>query len=155
VKGHFASPFGLTRNVPIPIRLLSFISEETKQKYEHYESRDSIAAIEALLSATKGIVTVGTGDLAVAIGGKLYANENCVQAWAEFSTLHLVELLNAVRNRILDFALAISKEAPTAGETGNTESEPLDSGRVTQIFNTTVYGGAANVVGSAHNYTVA
>ena len=155
VKGHFASPLGLTRNVPIPIGLLSFISEESKQKYVHYEFRDSIAAIEALLSATKGKVAVSTGDLAVAIGWKLYTNQNCVQAWAEFSTQHLVELLNTVRNRILDFALAISKEAPTAGETGNTESQPLGSGRVTQIFNTTVFGGAANVVGSAHNSTVA
>jgi hypothetical protein len=54
VKGHFSGPFrSFIRNAPIPIALLKFISEEAKQKYVHYESRESIAAIEAILSATK------------------------------------------------------------------------------------------------------
>jgi hypothetical protein len=93
---------------------------------------------------------VSTGDLAIAIGTKLYPNHNCVQAWAEFSPQHLVELLNTVRNRILDFALVLEKEAPRAGETQKDSTSPSpDVNRVTQIFHTTVYGGAANLVGTA------
>jgi len=66
----------------------------------------------------------------------------------------LVELLNTVRNRVLDLALALWKEAPTAGECPGTNSHTIEPARVTQIFNTTVYGGAANVLGSASNAAV-
>ena len=80
---------------------------------------------------------------------KLYKDQNCVQAVAEFGRARLVELLNSVRNRILDFAIAVAKEAPAAGEPdGTTTSPTIESTRVTQIFNTTIYGGAANIVGA-------
>lgn len=81
-------------------------------------------------------------------------HRNCVQAWAEFSVGNLIELLNAVRNRILDFTLAVWKEAPTAGNEPNRASPGIADARVTQIFNTTVYGGAAQLVGNAHHSTV-
>jgi hypothetical protein len=70
---------------------------------------------------------------------------------------NLVELLNTVRNRILDFALAIWKESPTAGESDadRNVSHKIEPAKVTQIFNTTVYGGAANLVGAVTNSSVA
>lgn len=151
VFGHFVGPLNSSlNNVPIPLTVLKFIPEDVKRAYERYESRESIATIEAMLSKANGTVQVTTQLLAVAIGTKLYPNYDCLQAWAEFSTQHLVELLNSVRNRILDFALALWKEAPSAGETqkDSTSSSP-DVNRVTQIFHTTVYGGAANLVGTA------
>jgi hypothetical protein len=157
VFGHFSGPFGSAiRNAPIPIALLKFISEETKQLYVRYQSRDSVAAIEAILSkTTKAKVMVSTGNLAVAIGMDLYQGYNCVQTWAEFSTQHLVELLNSVRNRILDFALALSKEAPNAGELQKDSTSPsTDVNKVTQIFSTTVYGGSANLVGTASGSSI-
>jgi hypothetical protein len=59
-----------------------------------------------------------------------------------------------VRNRILDFALALWKKSPRAGESGNASDETLSPSQITQIFNTTVFGGLANVIG-AHNSPVA
>lgn len=148
VKGHFSGPLGSgLRNAPIP---LACLPEEARKHYEHYECRLSIASIEATLSkATSGTVRVSTGDLALTLGTEVYQFQNCIQAWAEFSTGHLVELVNSVRNRILDFALAVWKEAPNAGESVNSPSTTLESTRVTQIFNTTVYGGSANLVGTS------
>jgi hypothetical protein len=67
----------------------------------------------------------------------------------------LVELLNSVRNRILDFALAVWKEEPAAGEPPTKTTTSVDSARITQIFNTTVYGGPAQIVGTAPNSTIA
>jgi hypothetical protein len=49
----------------------------------------------------------------------------------------------------LDFSLAIWKESPDAGDTSVTAGKNIEAAKVTQIFNTTVYGGAANLVGSA------
>jgi hypothetical protein len=74
--------------------------------------------------------------------------------WGESSVGSLVEILNTVRNRILDFVLAVWKEVPTAGEGSDKSSRDIEPERVTQIFNTTVYGGSANLVGSATNSPV-
>ena len=148
LKGHFSGPFNSgIRNAPIPRAVLP---KSVRATYDRYECRQSVASIEDILSkAESGTVHVSTGDLALVLGTKVYQMQNCVQAWAEFGTGSLVELLNAVRNGVLDFSLAIWKEEPAAGELGIASSSELNSERVTQIFNTTVYGGAASVVGSS------
>jgi hypothetical protein len=147
IKGHFSGPFGSgLRNAPIPLSCI---------RYDRYKCRQSIATIEDILAKTKGgMIQVSTSDLALVLGTKVYEHQNCLQAWAEFGTANLVELLNTVRNRILDFALAIWKEAPMAGESGSNAAQQLGASKVTQIFNTTVYGGSANLVGSAQGSSV-
>jgi hypothetical protein len=104
VKGHFSGPFGSgMRDAPIPIICLP---EKSKDSYRNYKCQQSIASVEqAIKKAESDTVYVPTGDLAVALGSHVYKGYNCVQAWAEFGTGNLVELLNAVRNRILDFSL--------------------------------------------------
>lgn len=156
LKGHFAGPFGSAyNNAPIP---LACLPEAARKSYEFYENRESIAAIETVLSRAKdkpGSLNVNTGDLAMVLGMKVYKNMNCVQAWAEVENGRLVEVLNSVRNKILDFSVAIWKEAPEAGQTVSAGASPaIASAEVTQIFNTTVYGGAANVVGTANQSTI-
>ncbi len=150
VQGHFAGPFGSgIRNAPIPWACLP---EKVRDTYENYKCRQSVASIEESLKRSKdGVLRISTGDLAIALGMKVYQHQNCIHAWAEFSAGNLIELLNTVRNRILDFALAVWKEAPTAGEEFGNMSDNIAPARVNQIFNTTVYGGAANVVGSTAN----
>jgi len=148
IKGHFAGAMGAgLRDAPIP---LACVPEKARDHYERYECRQSIASIEAILaSADSGNLNVSTGDLALILGTKVYQHYNCIQAWAEFGRGALIEVLNTVRNRILDFALAVWKEAPSAGDSGGGSSGRLEASRVTQIFNTTVFGGAAHLVGTA------
>jgi hypothetical protein len=105
--------------------------------------------VEATLRKLSGNVTVSTGDLQLPIGSKVYGGYNCIETWGEYGQARLVELLNAVRNRILDFTLAVWKEAPAAGEIGIAAGTKPEPARVNQIFHTTVYGGSANVVGTA------
>jgi len=133
--------------------------EKARSLYERYECRQSVAAIEAVSKESikgggKGNIQVHTGDLAVAIGTDVYEGQNCVQAWAEFGKGQLVELLNAVRNRVLDFSIAVWKEAPTAGEVDEAKKPTIQASKVTQIFNTTVYDGAVNLVGTAEKSTI-
>jgi hypothetical protein len=148
VKGHFFGPYGSKiENAPIPHACLP---DKARPFYAAYECRQSIASIESTLKVgSQQTVRVGTGDLALTLGGNVYEHHNCVQAWAEFPVGQLVEVTNAVQNRILDFTLAVWKEAPEAGELGVTGPTTLGEQRMTQIFNTTVYGGNANLVGSA------
>ncbi len=153
VKGDFTGPFGsVYRNLPIP---LYFIPEMARKSYERYECRQSIANVEKVLVATNsGMIQVTTHDLAVALGTKVYEDYNCRQALAEFSPVHFGELVNTVRNRILDFSLALWKQEPLAGEIKGAPAQGFGPSEVTQIFTTTVYGGTANLVGSAHDSSV-
>ncbi len=91
IKGHFSGPFGSgLRNALIP---LASLPEKTRKHYQRYECRQSIASIENILAKAKnGTVQVSTGDLAVVLGTNVYQDLNCLQAWAEFGTGHLVEL---------------------------------------------------------------
>jgi len=154
VKGHFSGSFGSgIKNAPIPTVLLP---KEVRESYERYECQLSIAVVESALRKNKsGAIQVSTGDLALVLGTNVYEHQNCVQAWAEFSTANLVELLNSVRNRLLDFTLAVWKAEPSAGESPSSSATALKPDQLTQIFNTTVYGGAANVLGTAVESTVA
>lgn len=150
VRGRFASVRWI-RTAPVPAACLP---DNVAEVYGRYQCKLSIAAVEsALRKNTSGIIQVPTGDLALMLND-VYRHENCIESWAEFSTANLVELLNTVRNRILDFALALWKQHPQAGEQNAGEAITVPQATVTQIFNTTVYGGAANVVGSAADSSV-
>jgi hypothetical protein len=154
LKGHFSGPAGSgLRNALIPIICLP---EKWREKYQHYKCRQSIASIEQTLAKDhQGILHVSTGDLAVFLGSYVYECQNCLEAWAEFAVGHLMEILNAVHNRILDFSLAIWKENPNAGEISTNSDKSIKPEKVTQIFNTTINGGgSATFVGNAIDSTI-
>ncbi len=154
VKGHFSGPFGSSfTDAPIPY---ACIPERARDAYAKFVCRTSIASIDETLRHQKAgsAIQVSTGDLAVALGGNVYKGMNCVQAWAEFSSLQFVELANAVRNRVLDLSIALWREFPSAGEAGTSARPTSEVSRVTQIFNTVVHGGSANLVGTAISSTV-
>jgi len=150
LKGHFYGPSGSgMRNAPIPWICLP---KDIRESYQNYKCRQSIASIEDILMKSKaGYVQVRSGDLAVVLGTNVYQHQNCMQAWAEFSVSNLVELLNAVRNKVLDFAIAVWKEYPAAGELSEPAGQSIQPERINHIFNTTVYGGAATFIGRADN----
>ena len=154
VKGHFSGAYGSgLRDAPIPLGLLP---KGVREGYNRYVCRLSIATIESTLKENKsGRIQVPTGDLSLTLGTNVYEDMNCLQCWAEFSTTSLVELLNTVRDRVLDFSLAVWKEHPNAGETNSNAPESPSSNKVTQIFNMTVHGGTANLVGTANNSSLA
>lgn len=153
IKGHFSGPFGSgLRNVEVPIALLP---QEVRDRFNKYECRQSIASMEQLLKGTEAnYLTLGTRDLALALGDTVFEGQECLQAWAEFGKGHIYELFNSVRNRILDFSIAIWKLDPDAGDILRPLDSTLESSHVTQIINTTIYGGNANVIGQADNSIV-
>ena len=150
LKGNLSGPLGSgIRNAPIPLLCLP---EKARKMWRNFRCRQGVASLEEILKrADEGTLIVPTGDLAVALGTSVYAYQNCVQAWAEVGVGQILEILNAERNRILDFSIGVWKEAPTAGDEHDNTTHRIEPGRVTQIFNTTVYGGSANLVGSASN----
>ncbi len=156
LKGHFTGWGGASlQYAPIP---MASIPKKTREFYQRYQCRQSVASIESLIGQAtdgSGMLQVNTGDLALLLGQKVYVDMNCLQAWAEIGAARLVEILNSVRNKALDFTLAIQKESPTAGEFTVGNKAAIENERVTQIFHTTVYdGGSANFVGTANDSNV-
>lgn len=149
VKGNFLGPFSSLNDHIIPIAMLP---EEVQDHYNAYEFKMSIGSVESLILKNEGeMVIISTNDLALSLGSSILRNMNCLQCWAEFSTIYLDELLNAVRQRILDFTLAIQKEHPNAGEINSNTSDLISHDKIMQIFNTTIYGGNTNLTGTAIN----
>jgi AbiTii len=153
VRGTFSGPFqSMAKNYLVPPALLP---ENARDGYERWECRMSVAALEATLADANGTLYVPTGNLSLVLGENVLAGYNCIQARGVFSSLRLVEVLNAVRNRVLEFVLAVWKEAPAAGEIDVPAASRLGGERVTQIFNTVVRGGSVNLVGAVNASTVA
>lgn len=153
LKGYFSGPFGSgLKNAPIPT---SFLPEKIHGKYNAYECRLSISTVESAIKQNKtGMIQVDTGNLAVVLGTRVYENMNCLQCWAEFGIASLYELLNIVRERVLDFSLAVWKEYPNAGAINSNAPKSPNPDKVKQIFHMTVHGGNANLVGTANNSSI-
>jgi hypothetical protein len=76
---------------------------------------------------------------------------NCISAWKVIPKGCLIDALNEVRNRILNFVLKIEAENPEAGEAA-LNSNPVPSETVHQIFNTTINGNVGNVATGSHSF---
>lgn len=147
IVGHFVDPYGRQiTNVTVPPHKLP---ESARKYFEAFEYRRSVATAEYVVAKGDAMQAMGTGSLKSLLHGEIYKNFQCHEAVAQFATQNLVAMLDAVRNRILDFVLALGKIAPDAGESQAT----VEVQRVTQIFNTTV-NGPVGVVGSANNSVV-
>ena len=146
-KGNFSGPLRSSiENAPIPT---TCIPEKTLKAFEQYMCQDSIFSLEeAIKSNSSDTFRVSTGNLALYLGMKVYKHHCCLDAWGEYKKEHVHQLLNSVRHRILDFALAVWKEKPSAGNPDASTASMLSPMRVTQIFHTIVYRREANSLDS-------
>lgn len=144
-KGHFSGYAGSgLRNANIP---LSCIDNKFRKTLEKSNCAQPISAYVDLLSSPKGDGTFQEpwpNDLVALVGGGIYQYMNCLGAWKVIPRGAIVSLVDAVRNRILNFALQIEAEAPNAGE-APLNKPPLPQERVTQVFHTHIYGNVGNI----------
>jgi len=148
LRGRFQSATHSGNALVIPPACLP---KETRDELFPYRSRQSITVIQSLAAKddSGGSVAVPYSNLPLIVQGKAYPGMNCYEAWGEVSSFSLTEIVNTVRNRVLDFVLALKKELPDMGvNSSDKEIATLPAERVTQIF-LTVSGDYANVVGNA------
>lgn len=122
-----------------------------------FRCRQAIGTInEDEIKASKGRLIINMDNYALLLHGKIFDRGFSISRfWAEVSASQVLGILEAVRNRVLDFVLALKKSYPDAGEVyGISIKEPAVEKVVSQIFNTTINGGNAGVIGSATNSTV-
>ena len=141
VRGNFLGPCSNLNHAPIPTVNLP---KNVQKSYNEYKCRFSISSVESTIeNENKTVLT--TGGLASVLGGNVYSGMTCVECWAEFSIGDCIELLNVVRNRVLDFSLELWKANPAVGESNSDAQELLSEDGITQsvnqTFNTTVHEG--------------
>ncbi len=144
--GDFRDAFGAgVNNVEISIR---FIPEARRQAFGRHLARKSIPAIEAVLArADRGICVPLPPDALRWFTNRVCVDMTCVSARQVLGLAQLVELVNCVRNKVLDFVLKIEKLDPDVGENTSGKS-PLSPVKVTNVYNTTIFGGTIGAVGN-------
>ena len=143
VKGHFDGGFGLSiRFANIPSLN---IPENIRFACTSVDLRNSISSIEHLARNANGkLHSPVSADLVVLFADRVFEGYGCMSAWREIPDTAIHEVLNTVRNRVLDFALKIERLNASAGE-AELGRPAIPRGAVTQVFNTTIHG-TGNVV---------
>jgi hypothetical protein len=100
---------------------------------------EGVATLEAM--AAEGEAELGnawSGDQVSSLGQRLMPDCACLSVWRVLSRADIVGLLDSVRNRVQLFVLELEAENPEADAPG--AGEAVSAERVTQIFQTTIYG---------------
>jgi len=153
--GHFAGTFGSgIRNGGIPT---SCLPEELHDIAATQVFSESVSALQSLLSKNKSGSMHGKWPPDVVA----YAQQNCeifegmtlVDAWRVIPPSFIAGILDTVRTRILDFALAIELQDPNAGDVSPGASPSVTHEAVTTIYNTVINGGQA-IIGSGDDASI-
>jgi hypothetical protein len=114
--GTFSGPFGSgIKNAPIPsIYLPEGFEDYARKVYLH----EGISSYILLLANSNGSSPCihWPADLVLLVGQELDSNYNLISAWQTLSLGSIANVLDTVRNRILNFVLELESEAPNAGE---------------------------------------
>lgn len=130
---------------------LQFVPEKHRDAFQYVEFRDGIAKAEAL-SQGKNNVTIERPEMIFALEGKMYPGMHCQGVWGEISRPEFLQLLSAVRNRILDFSLKVEAENPDAGE-APANTLPVAPEKVETIFYNTFIGDVGAVAQNSERFS--
>ena len=143
--GHFIGSFNREmKNVPIPPISLP---EQLRYLAEFHTFTEGVSALAGLTSGSRVLHAKWPAD-ALALLQTEPILENglvIVDAWSQIPQSAVLGILDTVRTRILDFALAIEAADPLAGDRAPGESSSVTPAQGATIFYTTIINGQANI----------
>lgn len=151
VVGDFTGPYGGgISNGEIPS---ASVDEADVSSLFHHRFVQGVAHYESLIAEdhAQGDGTFRVpwpGNALVRYAGRVYEDMTMMSARQQISRGTLVGLLDTVRNRLLDLALALERENPDVGE-APIGSEPVAPATVSQIVQNVVIQGGQNTVGTS------
>lgn len=150
VFGTFHGPFGSgVKNAPIPSLLLQ---EIVGADWTTYKLRESAAAVEELTTHENGL-RLDMSNLILALRGKIYPDFEPVQFVGFVSRTAVIDIANAIRNRLLEITVDISEKIPSIDGAAIT-SIGKNPKVATQIFHQTVHGNITNIQSTGPEATV-
>lgn len=148
VLGKFLGPFGSgLDNAPIPP---SAIDKKHRDGLFTALIFQPVGELEQLAGGSDSLRQNWPADVVAYYQNKpIYSNGLALgSAWRVLSRSTFSGMLEAIRTRVLDFALKIESEL--GEEVGNEGIVEIQPSKVNQIFNTTINGGNVAISGSGH-----
>ncbi|QSY94837.1 hypothetical protein J2J97_02510 [Rhizobium bangladeshense] len=139
-------------NFPVPQYV---VAKATNRKdFSKFICRQAIGTIFAQDMDKIGALNINFDNVAILVQQQLEPGTYVTAFWGQVPTASVIGVLDAVRNRVLEFVLAVQKKYPGADDVAAlTAKEPSVEKEIKQIFQTTINGNAG-IVGSAHHSTV-
>lgn len=153
-RGHFSGPFGSgLKNGVIPP---SCIPEEWRDVLTTQCLFQGVSTYEDLVKnghTNSALQVPWPADLMGVVGNDVYEDMGCLAAWKVIPPSSIIQLLDTVRNKVLDFALEIEAQAPEAGE-ASPEQIPVPQEEVNRLFQTIVMGNVGTLVSGSSDFTM-
>lgn len=153
-KGNFVGGFGAQiSNAPVPPRVVRYITKDPD--ISMFKARQPISTIDTSgKTRDAGVLVVNLDNLSLSLSNKVFEGYNALQFWGEVPSMGVVGIVEAVKTRVLDFALSLAKRYPEAGEIGGMAvSDEASKRDLKNIIQATIYG-PVGVLGSATESTV-
>lgn len=155
-KGTFSGAFGSgIKNAPIPPKLITQFAGDS---WNTLCVRESIAAVGELVkaSADAGPIGINASDLILRLQGKIYSDYACNDISGEISAVSLSEILQAVRNRVLELTIELEKSIPAAAHItfGTQSMDKNDASKAQQITQQIIYGNVGNAISGGSESTI-
>ena len=140
-SGTFHGPLGSgVKDAPIPPLLIKQIAGE---EWINYKIRESAASVENMAHQKNGI-HLDLSNLIIPLRGKVYPGYEPAQIVGFISQTPLIEISNAIRNRLLEITIEIAKKIPGA-EGVELTSITRAPGETKQIVHQTIHGNMTNI----------
>lgn len=135
--GNFVGSFGMRGSgINIP---LSTLPEKWREPLSKLELRSGVAALQEMFRS-EGYKEQWNADNVAAVSKDIYEGMNMISAWKVIPKARVASVLDAVRNRLLNFLLDLKEQHPEVEAAGvNLQSIPKEDVRVNVVNN--IYGG--------------
>jgi len=127
------------------------VAEEFRDDlYKPVEFRDGITAAIAFVGEG-AMIEAPYLQILIKRHGVMFPTLQCVRAWKEIPGTEFQQLVNSVKNRILDFSLKIETENPSAGE-ALPNTQPVSRDKVQPLVKNVFYGTVGNVSQNSEHF---
>ncbi|MBU6427709.1 MAG: hypothetical protein KGR26_01740 [Cyanobacteria bacterium REEB65] len=147
--GHFNDGYRQPRNYPVPP---SALPEELRAYAQQAYFAMGVAALEELSRRSEESLKLAWGaDLVRYVSNKIMRGWDCMDLWKVVSRSDVVGVVDAIRNRVLTFALEVEKLNQDAGE-APMGKPPIPVSKVGNVFNMYILGGTNNVAAGSEGF---
>jgi hypothetical protein len=124
------------------------VPEQFRDGLHRVEFRNGVAAAASFVGNG---ARINRPEMAFVVQGKMFPDMECVSAWVEISGSEFDQLLSAVKNRVLDFALKLEAENPDAGE-APPNTAPVSPEKLTPLVQNTFYGNVGAIAQNSEHF---
>ncbi|BEM90288.1 hypothetical protein SME46J_47580 (plasmid) [Serratia marcescens] len=155
-NGTFSGRYGAAiNNAPIPPILITKFADDS---WNSLPIRESIAAVGELVknSAEGGSLGINASNLILLLQGKVYSQYACHDVSGTISAVSLSEILQAVRNRVLELTIQLEKSIPAAAHItfGTQNMDKDNASKAQQITQQIIYGNVGNAISGGSGSTI-